>query len=665
MQKFILRLLTLTNLVFVGVSFSQNPAFRNDEANEILLKHFQRKHDRFFQQKFVKPAALISAQDKFDVHYYKLDIDVDPTTEVVKGFVEIKARAKVDQFSTVALDFRTNLVVEGVSQEAASYHHQNDVLQIQLSQVKQSGEEFAIRVDYRGQPAENSFGSFGFDYHRGAPIIWSLSEPYFARNWWPCKDVPNDKADSVDVILTVPEELIAVSNGSLISNTNNGDGTRTFHWHEGYPITTYLVSLAISNYATYSDWFHYGVNDSMEIQYYIYPEHFEGAKSQLNDMLEMMSLFHKIFGPYPFLREKYGIAQFPRGGGMEHQTITSQSGFWTELTVHELAHQWWGDKITNATWPDIWLNEGFASYSEALYFEHINGKPFYHKYMRSMDWDHPYAIFVDDTSSVWRIFDRTVYHKGAWLLHMLRHVVGDSTFFDILLAYSNDVRFAYGNATTRGFQDVCESVSGQNLDWFFQPWIYERGRPVYQAQWNKRVEGNSQVLNLQLKQIQYPNEALFPMPIDITVETARGDTIVTVFNDAAEQNFKITLNAEPQNIIIDKDGWILKRVDSISANEESPVVITDFVLKQNYPNPFNGETVIEFSLPRRETVELTLYNLSGQKIRTLISKQYEAGTYSIPWNGLNDEGQTVASGLYFYQIQAGNFKLQKKLLYIK
>ncbi|MFQ5752555.1 MAG: M1 family metallopeptidase, partial [bacterium] len=509
MRRFFFSIWMLLTVWFTNVAFSQNLPITREEFNETRQTLIKSKQKMLKQRLLMKSTLTSPAQNNFDVTYYKLNLNIDPTLEQISGAVEMTAQAKINNFTTVELDLFSNMSVDSVSGDADSFIHTDDILQIQLAQARQSGETFTVRVAYHGRPASSGFGSFGFNYHNDIPIIWTLSEPYYARSWWPCKDTPNDKADSVDMIVTVPENLITASNGNLLQDINNGDGTRTFHWHESYPITTYLVSLAITNYATYSELFHYSPDDFMQVQYYIYPEDLAKAKSQLTETIAMLTYFHEIFGPYPFLTEKYGIAQFPWGGGMEHQTITSQRGFGKTLTVHELAHQWWGDKITNANWHDIWLNEGFASYAEALYYEHRDGKEFYHTYMGWMDWDFPFAIYVDDTTSVKRIFHGTVYDKGAWFLHMLRHVVGDSTFFDILLSYSQDPRFAYGNATTAGFQSVCEAVSGQDLDWFFQPWIYEKGRPIYQAVWSTRDSIGNNLLNLNIKQIQYPKQPVF------------------------------------------------------------------------------------------------------------------------------------------------------------
>jgi hypothetical protein len=343
--------------------------------------------------------------------------------------------------------------------------------------------------------------------------------------------------------------------------------------------------------------------------------------------------------------------------------MTSQGSFGLTLTVHELAHQWWGDKITNATWGDIWLNEGFASYAEALYFEHTRGTDFYHDYMAAMDWDHPYPIFVDDTTSVWRIFDGTVYDKGAWFLHMLRHVVGDETFFDILLAYSHDPRFAYGNATTAGFQSVCEAVAGRDLNWFFQPWIYQKGRPIYRAIWRASSGDSGPILHVTIEQKQ---PALFPMPIDLTIETTGGDTLVTVFNDAARQTFDIPLSAPPTNIFLDQGGWILKTIDEIiSDTTEPPPLPAQFALHPNFPNPFNGETVIPFSLPAPERVTIRVYNLRGQEIRTLLQQDFPAGVHRASWDARDGRGEPAASGVYICEMRAGAFIQQRQMLLLR
>jgi len=625
---------------------AQQPLPSREEFLTARESEMSTKQAGLERRRLLKPGKAPAAQENYDVTHYQLDLRIDTTDKQISGVVTMTARSRIDNFVTVELDLDSNMILDSVGGDAFSCLHEENLLLVELLQPIADGEHFTIEVAYHGQPVSGGFGAFGFNYHDDVPIIWSLSEPYFARSWWPCKDTPSDKADSVDIIVKVPTDLIVASNGSLVSIEEHGDGTHTYHWHEGYPITTYLVSVAITNYEIFSDWFRYAPDDSMIVSLYAYPGTLETPQIQLKELLDMLCYFHEIFGPYPFLTEKYGIAQFPWGGGMEHQTITSQGTFLSSiLTVHELAHQWWGDKITNANWHEIWLNEGFASYAEALYFEHTAGQDFYHTYMGWMDRDYPYPIYVDDTTSVRRIFHITVYDKAGWFLHMLRHIVGDSTFFDILLAYSGDPRFAYGNATTAGFQDVCETVSGMELDWFFEPWIYHVGRPEYLATWNATDSAGIPLLHLHIEQTQVPDRALFPMPIDITIETDRGDTVVTVFNDKPVQYYVFALAAEPTGIVLDKDGWILKKVISVSP------IPTDFALRQNFPNPFNTVSHIGYGVPRESRVKLAVYDILGREVATLVNATHDTEWYTATWNGKDEKGIPVASGIYFYRIE--------------
>ena len=366
----------------------------------------------------------------------------------------------------------------------------------------------------------------------------------------------------------------------------------------------------------------------------------------------MLTYFHEVFGPYPFITEKYGIAQFPLGGGMEHQTVTSQGSFSEWLTVHELAHMWWGDKITNARWGDIWLNEGFASYAEALYAEHMYGEDYFRGYMQFMDRDYAYPIFVEDTTDRRRLFNITVYDKAAWFLHMLRGVVGDPTFFDILLEYSDDPRFAYGNATTAGFQDVCETVADQDLDWLFEPWIYHAGRPRYQVGWSSTESAGGHEITLQIHQTQVPIETLFPMPIDITVYTDMGDTVITIFNDLAEQHFTFMVDDRPVNIVLDEEGWILKQIVTNTAGGLIPPI--EFALEQNYPNPFRPALTparINYYLPMAANVSLRIYDLLGREIASLVHGPKPMGIYNAIWYGVNHSGEPVPNGIYFYHLE--------------
>jgi hypothetical protein len=362
----------------------------------------------------------------------------------------------------------------------------------------------------------------------------------------------------VDVRVTVPSNLIVASNGTLRSLTNNG-ATDTYYWHEGYPISTYLVSVAIHPYTTFSHWYKYSPADSMEVQYYVFPSHYGSVQATYALTVPMIELFASLFGEYPFLDEKYGHAEFTWGGGMEHQTITSLGGWSEYLIAHELAHQWWGDMVTCDDFHHIWMNEGFATYSEALWSEFTYGMATYHQDMTAAKYFGAGTIYVPDTSNWGRIFHSGLsYNKGSWVLHMLRHVVGDTAFFDILQTYYADSRYQYGTVTTEQFRDLCEDVSGMELDFFFHQWIYEEYYPTYSYSWNAAPNGGFFDIDLTISQLQ--TNHIFTMPIDVKIQTVFGDTTLVVWDSLATQQFVLTVADEPTGLELDPDEWILRSI---------------------------------------------------------------------------------------------------------
>lgn len=507
------------------------------------------------------PRAQTQNQTDYDVTFYDIDIDLDAATSTIDGMVTMVATVLSDSITSVDVDLASTFTVASVISPPLklNFTHANDLLTVSLgSHHAYQGETVILTIYYSGPP-DYSYGAFGFDDHAGSPMIWSLSEPFGARSWWPCKDVPSDKADSVDIHITVDDNLIAASNGTLVSVVT-GSGKKTYNWEERYPIATYLVSVAAHPYTTYSDWYHYSPTDSMEVQFYVFPDHYTSVQATYALTVPMIEVFADLFGEYPFLDEKYGHAEFNWGGGMEHQTITSLGGWSEYLIVHELAHMWWGDMITCDDFHHIWLNEGFATYSEALWSEVTYGAAQYHADMQLAEYFGPGTIYVDDTSDWNRIFHSGLsYNKGSWVLHMLRRVVGDATFFDILKTYYADSRYQYGTVTTEQFRDLCESESGMDLDFFFHQWIYEEYFPFYAYSWSSSELGGNYEIDLQIDQLQ--TNHIFTMPIDITIETTGGDTTVVVWNNLATQQYSITVTREPTAVYLDKDEWILRTVE--------------------------------------------------------------------------------------------------------
>ncbi|MGD0037840.1 MAG: M1 family aminopeptidase, partial [Bacteroidota bacterium] len=504
------------------------------------------------------------------------------------------------------------------------------------------------------------FGSFVFDSHSGVPWVHSLSEPYGAKDWWPCKNDPSDKADSADIIITCDSNLKAGSEGTLVSVVNNGNGTSTYHWKERYPIASYLISIAITNYAQFSNWFRYSTTDSMEIINYVLPEHDSIALQSLPRVVNMLAIYSNLFGLYPFIKEKYGHAEISGGSSMEHQTMTSITSFNEDVLSHELAHQWFGDMITCQTWSDLWLNEGFAQYSSALYRERQYGVNSYWAYMNPQIDQAKLsqgAIGIPDTSSVSNLFNSSrIYSKGATVLHMLRHVLGDSTFFLSLYAYANDSALKYSTATIKDFQSVCEAVSGKSLAFFFQEWLYGDRFPDYSYSWAWKSLGDSSVILLTITQTNIgTTPSFYTMPIDIQITAAGLNKTFTVFNNAQRQTFVVNCPIKPSAVLLDPEGWILKY--SFDENDLPP---STYLLEQNYPNPFNSTTTISYQIPEREQVVLKIYDVLGREVATLVDTKQFSGFYEYQWHA-----QNIASGIYFYYLNAGSVRLQKKMVLIK
>jgi hypothetical protein len=535
---------------FSGAQEPLPEALRRDQA--------KRKAERF--ERFALAERLQTEnQTSYDVTYYSLDLGIDPIGGTVSGAVEIRGTVTGASLSTVDVDLGNTLVVSAVTYSGGTlaFVHAGDLLTVTLDRAYSQGEPFAFAVHYAGPP-DVQYGAFEFDSWNGSPMIWSLSEPFGARSWWPCKDVPSDKADSVDIEITVPEALIVASNGTLVGETDNG-ATKTYHWREKYPIATYLVSVAVHPYTVYSDWYRYSPTDSMEVKFFVFPDHYAVVQPTYSKTVDMIELFSNIFGEYPFLEEKYGHAEFTWGGGMEHQTITSLGGWGEYLIAHELAHQWWGDMVTCDDFHHIWLNEGFATYSEALWSEFTYGEVQYRSDMEAAKYFGAGTIYVPDTGDWNRIFDSGLsYNKASWVLHMLRHVVGDDDFFEILQAYYADPRYQYGTATTEQFRDVCEDVSGMDLDWFFHEWIYEELYPQYALDWYATPNGGGHSVHVSIDQDQ--TGYIFKMPVDVTITTAGGAETFVAWDSLPSQSFTFDVSAAPVRVELDRDEWILRTV---------------------------------------------------------------------------------------------------------
>ncbi|NHZ84738.1 MAG: T9SS type A sorting domain-containing protein [Planctomycetia bacterium] len=637
-------------------------------AQEIDESQLKCSHAKTAKAMFTNYAAPSVTQADYDVTFYDIDLKIDPAPETISGSVGVQGISLVSSLSMVELDLYSGLSIESIKNEQGdilNYVHDSNLLSITLNNPVSNGNNFNIIIKYGGKPPVTGFGSFTFDQYNEEPMISSLSEPYGARDWWPCKDTPNDKADSVDISLEVPTGLIAASNGKLVNTEINGEWT-TYHWQERYPIATYLVSVAIYPYTVFYDWYKYSPIDSMRLEYYVFPDNYDKVQNNYSLTKDMIGAMADRFGEYPFIKEKYGHAEFTWGGGMEHQTLTSLGGYSEGLIAHELGHQWWGDMATCASFQHIWLNEGFATYSEALWYEkRDNNVQSLHSRMNSNKYYGSGTIFVEDTSSVGSIFNGGLsYAKASWVLHMLRHIVGDSAFFAGLQEYGD--RYRFKSVVTEQFRDVMEEISGMDLDSFFERWIYGEYYPIYNVTYN--FSNNS--LFVLVEQTQASE--IFKMPIDIKATfTDESELIWIVENTIRKELFTLPVPEGKiiQKIEIDPDDWILKKVDSITIDEQidttsSTGIPTEFHLYPVYPNPFNAGVTIRFTIENEDDIQLNIFDIKGNSVWQQSAK-YSAGNHFVKWDGRNLVGDKVPSGTYIVEVSNGTLVKTEKMLLLK
>ena len=566
-------LCTLLVFLLLAVSLtaqtsSQTLDLSPSEMHQIL---WEQKSQSLLNKQIIRQLSAsteANTQTNYDVQFYDVFIRVNDTTEILYGAVRFVGEIVDPNVTELQVDLFSTMNVDSIIDNtygALAYTELGDVVTITLDHAYASGEQFDFTFYYNGHPTEGGFQAFSFELRNGAKVISSLSEPYFSRTWWPCKDRNDDKADSFYIAFQVDTSLYAASNGTLDSTNLNGDNTHTFFYSVRYPMVTYLFSVAISNYTVWTDeWIYNSGADTLPLLHAVFPDMYVYSLSHYNVTPEVLTHLSKNFGPYPYPDEKYGHANFTWGGGMEHQTITSMSGstfgFYEPVVVHEAGHQWWGDMITCNNWSDIWLNEGWASYSEALFYYERGGWDDYHSYMAGMDYSGGGSIYIYDTTNVNSIFGSIVYDKGAWACHMLRGILGDSAFFEGIDAYYNS-QYKFASATTEDFKNVFEASSGQELDYFFEDWIFGTYRPNYRySYYSEPTDSTGYDLYIKVQQLQNTNPTVFRMPIDFAVNRAgvlTADTI-TLFNDQRLQLFKVVIPSVVNSVELDPSDWILK-----------------------------------------------------------------------------------------------------------
>jgi aminopeptidase N len=606
--------LWLMLLINSNVLQAQKISFSEHDLNDITCK----EQSQYFHSNGHKQTSVSSlTNDVFDITYARMEWNIDPAVNNISGNVTFYFFPRTLDFDTVYLDLSSLLTTDSVQ-----YHGQNigfsqaepEALQIILPDVLLPDLLDSLTVYYQGIPPITGFGSFIQTDHEGAPIIWTLSEPYGASDWWPCKDDLTDKIDSIDIFVTSPLGYRTASNGLLVSEINTATQT-TCHWQHQYPIATYLIAIAVTNYVDYTDMI--PLSDStLPMLNYVYPESLADAMPLTADQVKVMQLYDSLFIPYPFIEEKYGHAQFNWGGGMEHQTMSFVGGFGFELLAHEMAHQWFGDHVTCGSWEDIWLNEGFATYLSGLCYENlfdgIYWLPFKTQRINAITSQPDGSVWCNDTTVVDRIFNgRLSYAKGAMILHQLRWVIGDEAFFTALRNYLNDPNLAGGFARTEDLKAHFESASGQDLDWYFADWFYGEGFPSYHLNWYPYDGSTNCVIDI-IQTQSHPSVDFFELPLPIRIFYEGQDTLVVLqnnINSIGGQSFFISIPFWVDSIQFDPDKWIISNNNEITNLYESIYIPNHDNYLNLYPNPAQTTLVVEAGTKSIHLVEVL--NISG------------------------------------------------------
>ncbi len=592
----------------------------------------------------------------FNVHHYTCNWKVDPAVRFISGNVTISFQTTEDA-SGITLDMSDSLKVDSVVQGnfKLSYIHDSNRIIISFENVIPLNQADSISVYYHGTPPQNGFGSFTTSVHNSMPVMWTLSEPYGARDWWPCKDGLYDKADSLDVYISSPSAYTSVSNGLRVMDTVI-NSIRTTHWKHRYPIATYLVCMAVTNYSEFQNrWDVPG--DSLLMQTFCYPESENSFVQGTPNAHQAMKYFWQLLEPYPFANEKYGHVQFGFAGGEEHQTSTFIYRPDESLMAHEMAHQWFGDKVTCGSWQDIWLNEGFATHMASMFMEQkypltvINTRKSEIQFITSVPNG---SVFVDDTSSVSRIFNnRLTYIKGSHLLYMLRWIMGDSVFFKGIRSYLDDPALSYKFAVTKDLQRHLEAVYGKSLDYFFNEWFYGQGYPSYHIDWWIQSNGT---IGLKVNQTTSdPSVAFFHLPLPVRFSGGNNQKDFVINQNFNGQVFYLQPGFIPDSLTIDPDYRLITNGNTVQKTVR-PENITEVKI---FPNPAANFLNIFMNGFEETNIHFRLFDFGG---RLVINKE-EHINGSI--NATLDLSR-FPSGIYLLRLQTANgfthlYKIKKGL----
>jgi aminopeptidase N len=565
----------------------------------------------------VKIPAVYRDSSSYDVSWYAPSVEFTLPYNGITAHCRIAAKATKQPLRVFYIELTDSLTVDSAlfNNKRVAFSHAKGWIRLKPDKPVPDGSLFMVNIYYHGETTASGIFGGGIN-HRSSEempeVVWSQSEAFDARLWFPCKQVLTDKADSSQVTIITPDSMRAGSNGLLTSERSLPGKRKEYVWTSHYPVAYYLISIAASQYRDYTYTVELPDGKKFPVINYIYNLNglYEQYKGQLDSTALAIKLYSQLFGEYPFVNEKYGHCQAPFGGGMEHQTMTTLYNFDFILVAHELAHQWFGNSVTCATWQDIWVNEGFASYAEYLACENIlsptDARNWLDECQHDAKSDRKGSVFIPDGTPLTdeRVFSNELtYKKGGAIIHTLRHEINnDSLFFRVLRAYLNT--YKNGNATGNDFCKVLNDVTNEDYTWFFKQWFYGEGYPVYTINWHQKGDSLYIESNQVGTSVKTP---FFRATLDFKIVPEHSgvrDTTVQLFNTHAGEQFVIPYKGEIKRIKFNPEKWLLcastiqKTANASSINKVQ--------------GTFDSTLGISFATPAKRKIYLT--NLDGEKI---------------------------------------------------
>ena len=611
----------------------------------------------------------------YDVRHYRIDFDLPMYHAGYSAREQISLASREPQLDTVRLDFAA-LTCDSVLRTGTplTFTVNDSQLLVSLDTPLPQGDSTVIDVFFH---RDSTTPNRGYFYGRPPSIRYAHAMtcgcPRDNHYWFACFDHPMDKAErGVEINLTVPDTFQTCSNGMLDSVTAGSDGTATYWWRHTYPIATYLMTFSASRFTSWDTLVATPAGDSVPLIHFMWPEDSAATRNGYRRLPEMLSYFadNDLFGPYPF--DKYGHVPGYYGfpwGGMEHQTMvmlhTTYIGGGHESTIaHELSHMWWGDMVTHVGYADVWLNEGFGTYAECICMGHLNGRSYFNTFIQGKANSYisrDRAVRMPIYDPPWHlIYDYGhIYCKGAWVQHMLRWVLCDTTwaepgiFFEAQRAYADS--FPYGTVSTDDYQRVVEGMTGLDLDWFFDEWIRQAGYPKYHMTWSREETGDSFRVVTILSQnngAQAPD--YFQIPLPVRINCLDIDTLVAIRPSANPQVDTFIVGSCPDSLTIDPDNWVLDSAYLTGIDEPpGPEPATPRIGVG--PNP--ARETISFSLPPGPPASIDVLDEAGRIVASLSTVNGRA-----EWNLRDHDDRRVSAGIYFARCPVGRSFERHKLV---